>query len=174
MWRTSPAALHRFQRINVTKLTTNGNAAFAAISRDGKYVAYVMNEGGQQSLWLRQVAVESNVRILPARSGHYLGIAFSPDSNYIYYGYVDSNQRPELYKVPVLGMGAAAMRINLYTGPQAVSLDLVADERLRAGGDALDRLGERGLVGAAAVGAAGLSGHGCAPATWPPRDRRVP
>ena len=123
MWRTSPAALHRFQRINVTKLTTNGNAAFAAISRDGKYVAYVINEGGQQSLWLRQVAVESNVRILPARSGHYLGIAFSPDSNYIYYGYVDSNQRPELYKVPVLGMGAAAMRINLYTGPQAVSHD---------------------------------------------------
>jgi eukaryotic-like serine/threonine-protein kinase len=118
-----PAASHRFQRINVTKLTTNGNAAFAAISRDGKYVAYVMNEGGQQSLWLRQVAVESNLRLLPARSGHYLGIAFSPDGNYIYYGYVEANQRPEVYKVPVLATGAASARINLYTGPQSASHD---------------------------------------------------
>src|SRR5262249_28934682 len=87
--RRTPAAASRFQRINVTKMTTNGNAAFAAISHDGKYLAYVMNEGGRQSLWLRQVAVESNVRLLPAKDGNYLGIAFSPDGNYIYYGYVE-------------------------------------------------------------------------------------
>src|SRR6185369_7738209 len=31
----------RFQRINMTKLTTNGNAIFGSISPDGKYVAYV-------------------------------------------------------------------------------------------------------------------------------------
>lgn len=123
-FRKTPSAATRFQRINVTKLTTNGNAAFAAISRDGKYVAYVMNEGGQQSLWLRQVAVESNVRLLPAREGQYLGIAFSPDGNYIYYGYVGGNSsRPELYKVPVLGMGAAPMRADLYNGPESLSHD---------------------------------------------------
>jgi len=84
--------------------------------------AYVMHEGGQQSLWLRQVAVESNVRILPARSGHYLGIAFSPDSNYIYYGYVAAISGRNCTS-PGARMGAAAMRINLYTGPQAVSHD---------------------------------------------------
>ena len=119
--RRTPSAATRFQRISVTKLTTNGNASFAAISRDGKYVAYVMNEGGQQSLWLRLAAVESNVRLLPARAGQYLGIAFSPDGNYIFYGYVEGTRRPELYKVPILAMGAAAMRVDLYNGPESLS-----------------------------------------------------
>ena len=119
--RRTPSAATRFQRISVTKLTTNGNASFAAISRDGKYVAYVMNEGGQQSLWLRQASVESNVRLLPARAGQYLGIAFSPDGNYIFYGYVEGTRRPELYKVPILAMGAAAMRVDLYNGPESLS-----------------------------------------------------
>jgi serine/threonine protein kinase/Tol biopolymer transport system component len=124
MLRKNPVAnQHRFQRINVTKLTTNGNAVFAAISRDGKYVAYVMNEGAQQSLWLRQVAVENNVRIQPARDGRYLGIAFSPDSNHIYYGYVEGNQGPQLYKIPVLAMGAVATRVDLYKGPESASHD---------------------------------------------------
>jgi serine/threonine protein kinase/Tol biopolymer transport system component len=122
--RSTAPASRRFQRINVTKLTTNGNAAFAAISRDGKYVAYVMNEGGQQSLWLRQVAVDNNLRLLPAREGRYLGIAFSPDGDFIFYGYVASgtNQRPELYRTPVLP-GASAIRMNLYNGPPAPSHD---------------------------------------------------
>src|SRR5262249_29601446 len=117
--RKTPPAPRRFQRMNVAKLTTNGNSTYAAISRDGRYVAYVTNEAGQQSLWLRQVAVESNVRILPAREGNYLGVAFSPDGNFIYYGYVEEKHRPELYKVPVLAMGATATRVSLYSGPQS-------------------------------------------------------
>jgi len=121
--RKTPAPPHRFQGINVTKLTTNGNATFAAISRDGKYVAYIMNEGGQQSLWLRQVAVESTVRLLPPRDGTYLGVAFSPDGNFMYYGYVENSSRPELYKVPVLAMGATPAKISLYSGPQWPSHD---------------------------------------------------
>jgi eukaryotic-like serine/threonine-protein kinase len=121
--RKAPAAPHRFQRINVTKLTTNGNATFAAISRDGKYVAYIMSEGGQQSLWLRQVAVESTARLLPPRAGTYLGLAFSPDGNFMYYGYVENSGRPELYKVPVLAMGATPTKISLYSGPQWQSHD---------------------------------------------------
>jgi eukaryotic-like serine/threonine-protein kinase len=122
---TSVTSVRRFQRFNVTKLTTNGNTAFAAMSRDGKYVAYVMNEAGQQSLWLRQVAVDSNVRLVPSRDGQYLGIAFSPDGNYIYYGYIGSSpdERPELYRVPVLAIGATATRMSLYTGPQSASHD---------------------------------------------------
>jgi eukaryotic-like serine/threonine-protein kinase len=122
--RSTAPANRRFQRISVTKLTTNGNAAFAAISRDGKYVAYVMNEGGQQSLWLRQVAVDSNLKLLPAREGRYLGIAFSPDSNFIFYGWVapGANQRPEVYRVPVLP-GASAMVMNQYNGPPTPSHD---------------------------------------------------
>jgi serine/threonine-protein kinase len=76
--RPAPAPQH-FQRITVTKLTTNGNALFAAISPDGKYVSYVKSEGGRQSLWLRQVGSAGNLEIVSPREGQYLGIAFSPD-----------------------------------------------------------------------------------------------
>ena len=122
----SPApASQRFQRINVTKLTTNGNAWFAAISQDGKYVAYVMNEGGLQSLWLRQVAVESNARLIAPREGRYLGLAFSSDGNHIFYGYLgaETKHQPELYKMPILATGTSAVRISIYVGPPSPSHD---------------------------------------------------
>src|SRR5829696_1659690 len=54
--RTPPEPRTRppFERVDVTKLTTNGNALMAAMSPDGKYVAYVTSENGKESLWLRQ------------------------------------------------------------------------------------------------------------------------
>ena len=118
----SPA---RFQRINVTKLTTNGNAIFGAISPDGKYVAYVKSENGQESLWLRQVDSAGNLEVAPPREGHYQGIAFSPDGNYIYYGHATSsaNDAGEIFKVPVLGTGAPPLKVNPEEGPSSLSHD---------------------------------------------------
>src|SRR6185503_13324986 len=43
-----------FQAMSMVKLTS-GRARGAAISPDGKYVAYVRDASGQRSLWLRQV-----------------------------------------------------------------------------------------------------------------------
>jgi serine/threonine protein kinase len=115
----------RFQRINVTKLTTNGNALFASISPDGKYVAYVKSEGGKESLWLRQVGSAGNLEVAPPRDGHYLGVAFSPDGGSIYYGYTTSsaNDSAEIFKLPVLGTGAPAVKVNPEEGPSSLSHD---------------------------------------------------
>jgi len=46
-----------FQSMRMAKATTAGNVleGQVAISPDGKYVVYVMQETGQQSLWVRQV-----------------------------------------------------------------------------------------------------------------------
>ncbi len=123
---TRPEPLRaRFQRINVTKLTTNGNALFASISPDGKYVAYIKSEGGRQSLWLRQVTSAGNLEIVPPRDGQYLGLAFSPDGDSIYYGYTSSsaNDSGEIFKVPVLGTGAPPVKVNPEEGPRGVSHD---------------------------------------------------
>ena len=79
-----------FERVEVTKLTTNGNSLMAAISPDGKYVAYVINEAGKQSLWLRQVAINSNAQMIAPREGRYLGVAFAPDGDFIYFAYAGS------------------------------------------------------------------------------------
>ena len=41
-----------------------------SVSPDGKYVAYVQQDGNQFSLWIRQTATSSNVRIVAADVGH--------------------------------------------------------------------------------------------------------
>ncbi len=50
-----------FRSMRVAPFTTSGIATRAAISPDGKYVVYVETDLGKQSLWVRQVAVTSNV-----------------------------------------------------------------------------------------------------------------
>src|SRR5215204_477399 len=114
-----------FERVEVTKLTTNGNALMGAISPDGKYVAYVTGESGKESLWLRQVDINSNAQLIAPREGRYLGVAFSPDGNYVYFGYAESarNDAGQIYRLPVLGIGAAAMRVELQEGLPSLSRD---------------------------------------------------
>ena len=67
----SPATSDPFASVNLSRLTTTGTAGVAAISGDGRYAAYVVTENRQQSLWLRQVATTSNVRIVPAGDAEY-------------------------------------------------------------------------------------------------------
>src|SRR5262249_54377518 len=114
-----------FERVEVAKLTTNGNALMAAMSPDGKYVAYITNEGGKSSLWLRQVAINSNAQLVAPREGRYLGMTFSPDGNFIYFGYAssDRNDAGQIYRLPVLGIGTEATRIDTTDGPKAISHD---------------------------------------------------
>ena len=73
-----------FQVMKVTRLTSSGKVREAAISPDGKYAAYVQEDAGQQSLWMRQFATEGNVRIVPANGQPFSGLTFSPDGNFIY------------------------------------------------------------------------------------------
>ena len=67
-----------FQNFSVSKVTENGKAALAAISPDGKYILNVMNDDGQESLWLRNVPTNSNTQVIPPGGVHYAGLRFSP------------------------------------------------------------------------------------------------
>ena len=93
------------QNMQIAKLTESGKAALVAISPDGRYVAYVLREGGQQSLWMRHVATKSDVQVLAPDIVDFKGVTFSPDGNYLYY--VRSDKTTEnysyLYQMPVLG-----------------------------------------------------------------------
>jgi Tol biopolymer transport system component/DNA-binding winged helix-turn-helix (wHTH) protein len=102
--RPASTAVGRFQNPKLTKLTGTGKVTNAAISPDGKYVVYAMNDSGGQSLWLRQVSTSSNLRITPALEGIYWGLTFSPDGEYIYCVVFEGNKGDtSLYQVPVLG-----------------------------------------------------------------------
>jgi len=93
-----------FQTMTIERLTTTGTARKVTISPDGKYVAYVTGEEGTQSLWVRQTATRSDIRIIPPTAEYYVGLTFSPDGNYVYYvrtprAYVSG----ALYQIPALG-----------------------------------------------------------------------
>ena len=93
-----------FQNAKLTKLTGTGKVTNAAISPDGKYVVYAVNESDGQSLWLRQVSTSSNIRIIPPVQGIYWGLTFSPDGEYIYSVVFEGNKGDTtLSKIPVLG-----------------------------------------------------------------------
>ncbi len=93
------------QAMQLIKLTDSGKATQVAISSDGHYVVYVLRDGEQQSLWVRNVATKSDVQVLAPAVVQFLGVSFSPDGNYIYFVRSDkstANYR-YLYVMPVLG-----------------------------------------------------------------------
>jgi eukaryotic-like serine/threonine-protein kinase len=106
--RSPAAALTASLRdFEITQLTTSGNALTPAISPDGKYVAYVQQEGDASSLWIRQVATPSNVRVVPAAPGaNLLGPTVTPDGSFVDFVRIQNVQgvpNLELWRVPFLG-----------------------------------------------------------------------
>ena len=85
------------QNMRMSRLTDNGKVNMAAISPDGRYVAYALREP-PYSLWLRQVSSESAVEIVSDSAESFLGITFSPDGADLYF--VRGNKG---YVMPTLG-----------------------------------------------------------------------
>lgn len=97
--RTAP-----FQNFSVNKITETGKVRGVAISPDGKYILSVVDDKGQQSLWLRNVPTNSNTQVMPLEPLQYLGLRFSPDGNYLYFVRGEQGQSLKyLYRAPVLG-----------------------------------------------------------------------
>ena len=94
-----------FQNIAVSKVTETGKDTLAAISPDGKYILNVMDDNGEQSLWLRNVPTNSNTQVVGPAPVSYIGLRFSPDGNYLYFvrSEIGSRSLHYLYRAPVLG-----------------------------------------------------------------------
>ncbi len=97
-----------FQSIKITKVSGTHNARIGAMSPDGNYMAYVVNNEGNEALWLRHLASESNVQIVPPQPVQYSALRFSPDGSHIYYSHTlpasgPASQEYDLYRIPVLG-----------------------------------------------------------------------
>ena len=93
-----------FHEMNISRLTTSGKITHAAISPDGKYVADVTEDAEGDSLWIRNLAAPTNVRIAGPVASEYVWVAFAPDGDSIYYLALDRDKGDtELYRVPVLG-----------------------------------------------------------------------
>jgi eukaryotic-like serine/threonine-protein kinase len=93
-----------FKTVKLTKLTNSGRAMLAAISPDGRYIVHVSKDAEGESLWLKQVATQSNVQISPPAVVSYWGLTFSPDGEYIYCVTAEPNKgETALSLIPVLG-----------------------------------------------------------------------
>jgi serine/threonine protein kinase len=100
--RSTPAP---FRNFTITQVTRTGKARRAAISPDGKYIFNVQDDGGMQSLWLRNVATGSDTQVLPQESAAYESLIFSPDGNYLYFRKANNStqSQSDVYRLPVLG-----------------------------------------------------------------------
>jgi serine/threonine protein kinase len=101
-WRSSPATSS--QPVHVERIAGIENSIDAAISPDGRYVAYVDSSGGSQRLILRQIEGTRPIELVPPAQVGYWGIAFAPDGSSIFYAQ-KSRQTPlgALYRIPMLG-----------------------------------------------------------------------
>jgi Tol biopolymer transport system component len=93
------------RKLQITKLTENGMVTGVAISPDGRFAAYAKREGEKEGLWIRQVATQSDVQIVPSDTNGFHGLTFSRDGNFIYFVRSDKNDAyfKYLYTIPALG-----------------------------------------------------------------------
>jgi serine/threonine protein kinase/Tol biopolymer transport system component len=93
------------RNITIRQLTDHGQAVgFAAMSLDGKMIAYGRREG-ERSLRVKQTATGSEVMVVPPQSGFFGSATFTPDGNYLYYAHNDpaNPNNTNIYAVPALG-----------------------------------------------------------------------
>ena len=93
------------QQMSVERLTHDGQTnGSTSISPDGRYVVYEVSRDGRPSLWLRQIATPSAVKLVPDSDAGFGGTTFSHDGNFVYYQHTTKEEpNGALYKVPTLG-----------------------------------------------------------------------
>jgi serine/threonine protein kinase/Tol biopolymer transport system component len=99
------APAHTAQQMSIERLTYDGKTnGDTSISADGKYVVYQVTKEGKRSLWLRQIATSSAVKLVPDTDDEFGGTTFAPDGNFVYYHQVSKDEPAgALYMVPTLG-----------------------------------------------------------------------
>lgn len=124
-WYASQQRPESFQTMRMTKLTSTGNVSSsqAAVSPEGKLIAYVTQEAGRQSLWVKQTATASNIQIVGPADVDYKGVTFSPDSAFIYYAAAEKPGTPSIYQIPALGGTTPRKLVADADGPISFSPD---------------------------------------------------
>ena len=116
------AGAQPFQNVKITRVSGTHNARLGAMSPDGNYLAYVLNNEGSESLWLRHLSSESNVQIVQPQRVQFRALRFSPDGSHIYYSHTQpvsgaASQEYDLYRIPVLGGTAQLLIRDIDTNP---------------------------------------------------------
>ncbi|HEY6842672.1 MAG TPA: protein kinase, partial [Thermoanaerobaculia bacterium] len=111
-------------QITMQRITNSGRVMTGAVSPDGRYAVHATLDGDTESVWVRQIATGTDVRIIPPVDGFYADMKVSPDGNYAFYAYATrSNPNVEdVYEIPMLG-GESRKVVDNIDGNFAVSPD---------------------------------------------------
>ncbi len=103
-WRLWPRP-RPFASISVNQITNIGTIERIALSADGRFLAEVKNDKGQRTVWVRSTATNTETQILGVSAHDYLGLAFSPDGNHLYFTRVspENDSANDLYAMSVFG-----------------------------------------------------------------------
>jgi DNA-binding winged helix-turn-helix (wHTH) protein len=84
LWKLRSRTVN-LEEMRIARLTDSGKAEGVAISPNGEYVVYVLREGEERSLIVRQTTTGSELQILPPAVVELRALTFSPDGNYIFF-----------------------------------------------------------------------------------------
>jgi serine/threonine protein kinase/Tol biopolymer transport system component len=122
-WRFWPRPVP-FASVSLSQITNTGTLENVALSADGKFLAEVKNDGGQRTVWIRNIATNTDTQILAAFPSDYIGLSFSPDANYLYFtrGTAENTAVRYLFMMPVFG-GTPRQLIRDIDSPVSLSPD---------------------------------------------------
>ncbi len=103
------------------RLGIGGNVIEAAISPDGKSVAYINDEDGKQSIVFRQIATGIDLPAVSQPNAKYKGLSFFPNADYLTYLKREGGSA-DLYQVSTYG-GASRKLITEVDTPVSFSPD---------------------------------------------------
>jgi Tol biopolymer transport system component len=108
----------------IARLTASGNAILPALSPDGRYVAYVQEHTDGPSLWVRQLATESHVRLVQAEPGvGFRAVTVTRDGNFVDFVQRSGIGEPWLWRVPFLPGAAPRLLVEDVWSPVGWSPD---------------------------------------------------
>ena len=104
-----------FQSVRLKRITDRGDIADAALSPDGKQVAYSTYGN---AVWIQNLATGSRLQLFAdSPTEERRGLSFSPDGNHLYLYRNSQGGNGQLVRVPVLGGAAQRLFENFWTTP---------------------------------------------------------
>jgi serine/threonine protein kinase len=111
-----------FSSVYMTRIATRGDVSDVTISKDGKLLAYILDDSEKHGIWVGDTSGSNERLAATVDDGEVSGVMISPDDAYLYYRKRGNNGIGNLFRFPVKG-GAALRVIGDVSGAAAVSPD---------------------------------------------------
>jgi Tol biopolymer transport system component/DNA-binding winged helix-turn-helix (wHTH) protein len=129
--RARPLAAKVFRRIELSRLTHDGNVTAVGLSPDGKWAAFATARNGRQSLFVQQIVTGTVREIVAPSDAEYRAVTLSRDGQWVFYTTGKTDEKTgTLYRVSLLGgtverIGAGSVYSRVDLSPDGKQLAFV-------------------------------------------------